>query len=359
MNGFEFKKFASIMHIDQLKARYKQVREYHNTKSGLPDLPEQMCKTNDFSISEKIHGTNGCIIVPIDKNIPITVQSRNNFLNAGFQDNCGFAEFIKSRDKVIQNILGNCNRLPLSTDSNPTIALRYYGEFAGKNIQGKSAMTDCEKHFILFPEGFTKILSDGTEEKCTLSIQVSEENTLLLKEHNILMPKYIDMQDHGILELNLYSEDCRNKLNNLVTEIENKSPLGTLFGKENIGEGIVVSFWCSELKEQLTFKMKGDKHTKSVKRPKQPKQGKASDEEEILLHTEALALTPNWRLEQFYNELNVNGQAAKIGAFIKAVIEDIRKEESYKYEHKAQHFKGVLRYVPGIVKNYFKEIVAI
>jgi len=93
---------------------------------------EKIPRENPFNvtITEKIDGTNGCIVIVDDK--IVGVQSRKRFITPE-DDNYGFASWVEDNKNELIS-LGNGY---------------HYGEWAGLGIQ-KNPLQLKEKHFYLF-----------------------------------------------------------------------------------------------------------------------------------------------------------------------------------------------------------------
>ena len=89
-------------------------------------------KGNTITITEKLDGTNSCVIVRDGK--VVGVQSRNRMINVGKQnDNMGFAAWVWDNKEALAT-LGDGY---------------HYGEWVGPNIQKNPHMLE-EKKFFLF-----------------------------------------------------------------------------------------------------------------------------------------------------------------------------------------------------------------
>lgn len=95
---------------------------------GWPKIPRD--KGNNVTITEKIDGTNACVIVRDDE--VVGMQSRNRLIKPG-DDNMGFAFWVHE------------NREALATLGDGY----HYGEWAGPGIQKNPHMLE-EKTFFLF-----------------------------------------------------------------------------------------------------------------------------------------------------------------------------------------------------------------
>lgn len=94
-----------------------------------PKIPRH--KGVQVVITEKIDGTNACLVV--ENNKIIGCQSRNRIIDR-HSDNAGFANWAFDNEERIVNLLGEG---------------RHFGEWAGPNIQQNKLNLD-RKHFFLF-----------------------------------------------------------------------------------------------------------------------------------------------------------------------------------------------------------------
>ena len=121
-----------------------------------------------------------------------------------------------------------------------------------------------------------------------------------------------------------------------------------------IGEGVVVQFM---FKDQLfTFKVKGEKHANSKVKTLKP----VDEAKEQLKQDVAQKVTPTWRLEQMFNEVNnvINGGVPTIknmGSFLKEVNKDILKEDSDIIANAGLEPKQVFGKVAQIAKVWYQD----
>ena len=151
---------------------------------------------NRITITEKINGTNGCIV--IDKDLNITVGSRKRIITPE-RDNYGFAGWVeRNKEEIVK--LG------------PGV---YYGEWWGTKIQGNPYNAD-EKHFSIFN---TYIPSD-TLPDCIKQVPILYEGA--------------------------YSDEIVKKVFNDLWNTQS-----TLGGEP---EGIVIDFHMARAKRKMTYK---------------------------------------------------------------------------------------------------------
>lgn len=86
-----------------------------------------------WTITEKIDGTNACVIVPENKDAPVQAQSRTRLITPE-SDNYGFAKWVQANaDKLRRLGPGH-----------------HFGEWWGSGIQRGYGLTNGEKRFSLF-----------------------------------------------------------------------------------------------------------------------------------------------------------------------------------------------------------------
>ena len=134
--------FRTIIKNVQHQARYKEWDEVNQVPiyDSSIKMPKITCTG-----SEKIHGTNaGFSYNEIDKE---WYQSRKNIITPE-KDNAACAFFMEDRKELLINVvknLANSNNINLDKQG-----IVIFGEWAGGNIQKKSALSGLDKRFIIF-----------------------------------------------------------------------------------------------------------------------------------------------------------------------------------------------------------------
>lgn len=290
------KKFPSI---EQFRNVVKEVRLRHDFKGKDENgkaiyLHNSPYPTLDFTGTVKIHGTNAGIVKYSDGRIDF--QSRERVLSLDY-DNAGF--MCNFHDKHLSNLF--------NFEFNESIAI--YGEWCGKGIQKGVAVSELEKRFVIFA---VKV----DDEWIDFSKDLKDEE---LGIYNIKQfPTFRVSIDFNSPEL------IQNHLIELTQKVEEQCPIGSYFGIEGIGEGLV--FTCdSDL--SLMFKSKGEKH--SVTKVKVLNSVDVEILEGINSFLE-MVLTEN-RLNQgltYFLENGLELEMKNIGEFIRWVVKDVFKEES-------------------------------
>lgn len=301
-----------------------------------------------FNATEKIHGTNAGVCF---SNITgIWFQSRENIITTE-KDNMGFAFFGDANKDIFINIIQD-----LAKENNINLyhnIITIYGEWAGGKIQKNSALTNCEKAFIMF-EYFKVSPIEPNEDTPAKWFRMSTIEYPSARIYNILrFNNYNFTIDFNTPEL------IQNDLIKLVEEvIEPASPLGKAFGQEeNVGEGIVCSY-LTENGELLQFKVKGERHSthskvKTLQQLDMVELNKLEECVEKVCHT--------WRFEQalvstFGEDYVSNLDRKLLGDYLKWVSSDTLKEESDIIMEYGFDAKDILSRVAKKAKEYFFEV---
>ncbi len=299
----------TIKHITHV-SRFEGLDENENTIYNHNPLPVLKAKG-----TVKLHGTNGGVCYnAIDG---MWVQSKKNIITPE-KDNAGFAFFVKNnRRPFIDLIMVICRKYNISpVDTTVTI----YGEWAGIGIQKGIGISEIDKKFYIF--GIK--ISPHNEDKPAYWIDSSFLNKI---DHNDIY----NINRFQTFELEIDFNNpmlSNNKMVEMVQEVENECPVAKYFGVSGIGEGIV--FEISYKGDIYRWKMKGDKHAGKSK----VKVAKNIDDKRLQLITDIVEkVTPEWRLEQMYEETfdTINGGIGDIkrtGDYLRAVVNDIIKEDS-------------------------------
>ncbi|MEO5350761.1 MAG: RNA ligase family protein [Magnetococcus sp. YQC-3] len=265
--------------------------------------------------SVKIHGTNGSMVrYNIDKNndSQYYCQSRNQVLNPGFNDNCGFAKYISELPQEVINVIFKNN-----THINMTVC----GEWAGKSIQNGVGISRVDKSFFIF--GISLNYEENKKEWINdLRKFYNEQELEFLNNYRIF-----NIFQFPYFELNIDFNNpqlVQNKLIELTEAVEKECPVAKYFGFSNeIGEGLVWK--CNDSKysdSDFWFKVKGEKHSASrVKKLASVDLEKINSVKEFVEYS----VTEN-RLKQGLE--NIPGLDLRYtGDFIRWCFNDIIKEE--------------------------------
>ena len=269
----------------------------------------------------KLHGTcsgvslQGDEIVPLSKERILSVES----------DNDGFAQWALSKDrKVWLNLFDEVKKvLNIHTPDSPVITL--FGEWCGKGIQKKAAITKCERMFSIFAIRIGNEEDNGGKAIGWLPLEtidnLSNEKEMIF--NTLMFENYvIEVDWNKPKELEEIIENETQKINDIC-------PVSSYFGVMGVGEGIVwIPVDCDYFNNtRLWFKTKGESH-------KQNKKSKDSSiEPEILNNLNEVIeeyLVEN-RLERgiaYFKESGIILKHTNTKLFINFIVEDIFKDAS-------------------------------
>lgn len=308
-----------------------------------------------FTASEKIHGTNAGVCYSIPDGI--WAQSRENIITVE-KDNAGFAFFVSQNEEAIINLikrLADEHNIDLNTN-----IISLYGEWAGGNIQKNSALSGCEKQFVIFQAFKVSPLEPSEDEKA-----VWFETCEVIRPGNSIYVNWIDSTENrifNIMNFDTYTfeidfnepEKYINQIIELVDKIEEASPVGRTFGFEsNIGEGVVCSY-LTEDNSLIQFKVKGEKHSNSKVKTLNP-----VNTEKLNKIDECVSkICHNWRFEQgltevFGSDYENNLDRKRIGEYLKWIGSDTLKEELDIISEYGFEPKDVMGKVSQKAKEYF------
>lgn len=286
-------KFTSI---ESFRHAVSKVRRYcDNQNKAYPTLK--------YVGTVKLHGTNAGIRRTASGKIQ--PQGRNRLVSVD-SDNYGFAFFVEGHLEAVKNLF--------DTHFKDGDDVTVYGEWCGGNIQKNVALTQLDKHFVIFA-----VLVNGEHVSNFAELQDNENNIW-----NILqIPQFeieVDFDDPS---------PASDILSDLTLEVENECPWGKFHGVSGTGEGIV---WVHPDRMDLTdlwFKTKGLKHKNAGKKKSKQKIKIAPEKLESIraLIDEVL---PDWRLEQGFSHLKEQGLPVlpeSTGPYLKWIANDILKEE--------------------------------
>lgn len=316
--------------------------------------------TLKFVGTTKLHGTNAGIILDFYNDV-IYYESRESVLSPE-KDNAGFANYMSSIQSdfakmIVENLgLENTEWHPDNKEDGfwKDNILAVYGEWCGGSIQKGVAINGLEKMFVIFSA--TIRTRENTESRNLDWFPVEE-----IKKMKLTDRKVYNIYDFKTWEIQIDFEKHHESVNKIVENtvaVEDECPFAKEFGKSGIGEGIVyICVTPPYNNSDLWFKSKGEKHANSkVKTLKPVDDAKINRMIEI-----ANKVTPAWRLEQMFNQTFdiLNGGVVtteKLGDFIKAVNNDICKEETLLLQEEGVEFKDINKFVSTITRDYFKQV---
>lgn len=211
----------------------------------------------EFDLSVKLHGTN-CSIVWDRESNTLIAQSRKSILAHGKrQDHYGFRHWVmEHKDEIIAEF----EKYEWSSPY-PTV----FGEWCGKGIQKKVAISQVEKMFCVFDvvdgELGPEYLNRSKEPELKW---VTNDNPFAVESIRLfnLRKMSSELSIPNKIEIDFNDlEAAQSQLAQIVEQVEKQCPFGEYFGLEGIGEGVVCSTnWQNH---RLAFKAKGQDHSPS------------------------------------------------------------------------------------------------
>jgi hypothetical protein len=341
------KQFRNIIRDIQHVAQYNGQDEYGEI---IYDKSIKMPKIM-VTASEKIHGTNGAVCYSEPDGF--WVQSRKGIITPE-EDNAGCAFTANNQQNVWMDLITIlANEYNIDLDEN---IISIYFEWCGGNIQKNSACSGLDRRAIIF-EHFKVSPLERNE---------NEDEEVPAKWYRTCTKKgWVDSPDNNIFNIMNFKIwefeidfECallsQNEMIKIVEEIEPNSPAGKIMGKDgNIGEGIVVTFLYKD--KVYKFKVKGEKHSVTKVKTLKP----VNEEEEKAKIEFANYACSASRLEQAWqNTFGINNEieepnVKRTGDFLRAVINDIIKEESDIMAEKKLEPKIVNKLISTVARRWF------
>jgi len=302
----EFKKFPSIPNL-------------RNFRKENPEISEI-----DVYFSEKLHGTNGCVIIDFE-NDRVGFQSRNRLLIEN--DNAGFKAEMTKRIHSLKAILAKFYGIFSGK-------VYVYGEWCGKKIQSNSIFDDIDTHekfFFIFP----RVLVQDLNGNWFWKKYERREGTLL---NNIgVIPEFEAKVNLDFIEEKVEKTKISYIAQDFFGVISEKTE-GQVFYSPEYGY----------------FKVVRKEFQKNRKAPKPKKMITPIPENELL------EVIEEWRLRQFLDEFKLQNKIdyKDISAYVKAIIQDIEKENKDKLETLKEKYgksvgKSISKYAVEVFKREF------
>ena len=341
----KFSKFTSIGRFRQIKMSIEKEASF----DGIDKNGEAMYKKNytlpilKFHGTIKCHGTNAG--VAMDNKGNLTVLSRKRVIDIE-NDNCGFAAFVKKNEVTIKSFFLAYSRV---LKENQQVVI--YGEWCGKGIKNGVAISELEKLWIIFAVKIVPIINADEEIDASFYVPCNGINSPMNRIFNITEFKTFNIE----IDFN-HPTAANNKIVELVAEVENCCPVGSYFSVMGVGEGIVWSNWRGG-KRQHIFKTKGEKHANAKSKVKVLKIVDSAFEQKKIDFINNFACK-EFRLVQMYDEVfNVlnggKGSIERTGDYIKAVIQDVIKEEGDVMVNEGLTTKDISKLISRVARNYF------
>lgn len=348
MSNHIFSKYPSI---EQFRHFLKEANYFRNLEDI--DIAKQFEKIKLVG-SVKIHGTNSAIVYdPFTKDI--YTQSRNRLLSLD-EDNAGFATYVEANKEfykeTLVKIYDSLSKNYVLVDEHSKDGagkampkkLFVYGEWAGKGIQSKVAVSEVDKFFAPFQIKLT----DNSEvvyfcanlgnldlykqnDSCYYKDVLFAVNNLYSEEHRCFP---ISLFEKFEVEVDMsMPEKAQQEIVDMTIRVEEECPVGKYFGVSGVGEGIVFNGFVQYTEngkkklKHFSFKSKGEKHSASKVKTLNP-----VDVEKIGKINEFVdyAITEQ-RLEQgvaYLQEMQYEVEVQNIGVFLKWIVSDVMKEEN-------------------------------
>lgn len=347
--------FIHYPHIDQYRQVVSDIiqrSQYIGRNSdGEPIYCTEQPKPKvEFTASIKIHGTNAA--VTLTKNGELEMQRRSSLITPD-QDNYGFATWVLENEKSFRFMLSPLLQYFINEVDCDQVTL--FGEFAGKGIQSKVAVSDLPKMFYIFDFAVSKNNSDGLAD--VLFADDIPQGLHLLRG----LPEV----DGVIINLAARSPEYQNKpfivdteqphlfldaITPIVDGIGAECPVAKELGAGGFGEGLV--FTGAYQGKVYRFKIKDSRHKVSKIR-----EVAAVDEVELASLQEFVELTcTEIRLKQGLELIASNTplDIKNMGSYIKWVVQDILREESDLIQTKQIDTKKATKLISTKAREYFQ-----
>jgi len=291
----------------------------------------------------KLHGTNAG--VSYNNAHGMWAQSKEQIITIE-SDNAAFAFHAHSNeDFYTRSLKAFAEENGIDLDVN---TITVYGEWAGTGIQKGMGITHQPKSFFVFG---VKVTKPGDED--FKSFWINAEDFARNPEINVY--NIYDFETYE-MEIDFSRPDlAQNKMIDIMLEVERECPVAREFSHIGIGEGNV---WTIEFKDEVyRFKVKGEKHAGKSK----VKTLKVVDSDKVnKIHELVDKVTPAWRLDQMVTESCnlMNGghiDRAKLGDYLRMVINDVMKEELDVIAEAGLEPKDINKHISQIAREYFFE----
>ncbi len=342
------KKFPKIGQFRNLVAEINRTSQF----AGLDDKGDAIYDetrpkpTISFVGTVKLHGTNAGIQYSQSEQT-FRVQSRNESfpLSAEEGTHYGFLGFVKNNLAQVKELFDKTYELHQAHKDKDLVI---YGEWAGKGIQKKVAVSKLNKTFFLFSARFFD--ASSPEESTWINLDTSFPETSPIQNTKDFKTFSIDI-DFG------NPKAVQETLLRWTSEVETVCPISAALGEEGVGEGIVFveTFTGEKTGDLLRFKSKGEKH---AGKSKTKEKLKVSPERLSLLQKVADQVTPTWRLAQMFNDVTSMGKdidRKHLGPYLRKVNQDIIEEDNDLIEAANLTYKDISSEVSKIARDYFFE----
>lgn len=316
-------KFTSI---DKLSTTFQSIKaqsQYVGVDSN--DCPifdeSKLLPKMTYRGTVKLHGTCAAIslqgnnLVSLSKERILTPQS----------DNDGFAAWVESKNKDVWTDIFEKVKSGIKAPVSDSVPITLFGEWCGKGIQKKAAITKCDRMFFIFAVRIGNEVDKGG--KSLGWVPLDNFENLKNEEEKIFNSL---MFENYTMELNWnHPKAVQALVEEKTRAINDTCPVASYFGTSGVGEGVV---WVPVDEEQLNntrlwFKTKGEKH-------KQNKKGKDSDIDPVVLKDIESVLDEYLvenRLERgiaYFKEAGIELFPKNTRFFIEFIANDVFKDAS-------------------------------
>ncbi len=263
----------------------------------------------------KLHGTNAGVVLYIKNGeVFVSYQSRERLLSIT-SDNSAFMftqNQVFSKTENIEEILNNAG---VSYNEDTTVQI--FGEWCGKGIQAKVAISQLDKMFVIFA---VKVNDKWLSRKDVAKFKLPQFRIFNIYD----APTYEVEIDFDQPEL------AQNKMIDITIDVETVCPFGNMFGVEGVGEGVVWGPGDTNDEKyndsRFWFKVKGEKHQNSKVKTLAPVDVERVNS--VSEFVDKVVTLP--RLEQGLDKMREAGlelDRKNIPFFLKWVANDVFKEE--------------------------------
>lgn len=315
--------------------KFSSIGRFRNVVTGVSRYSHDRglsLPTYDYIGTVKLHGTNaGIRRTASGKIVP---QSRSRILDIS-SDNYGFAMYVQSNLEAITNLFDKY----FVDGQDVTI----YGEWCGEGIQSNVALSQLEKHFVLFN---FRVDGDYQFDNYPINVDIQDNDAGV---YNIFQAPHYEVKVDFSEPTNAIHE-----MNELTDSIDNVCPWGEFRGVTGHGEGLVwIPRQCPEISD-LWFKTKGGKHSGKPK-VKGIKAKMSVEEANSIAECMQLVL-PEWRLQQGITHLNDEFylmEMSSIGPYLKWIAQDVLKEEIDTIVENGLEWKQMHKAINRRARQYF------
>jgi len=291
-----------------------------------------------FKGTVKIHGTNAGVCY--NAQTGIYTQSRNNpfDMDEAPDSHMGFTFFVKKNKEIFQKFF---NKIvgDLKLDTN-LFTVTIYGEWAGKGIQKRVAVSELEKALYVFGVKISKI---NDPEFAAFWVDYSE-----IRDNDA---RIFNIDDFGTYEVEVdfaMPQLASNKFAEITEAVGTECPVGKFFGVSGIGEGVV---WTADFHGPHRFKVKDERHIVSKVKTLAP-----IDVEKLNNIQEFVAYSVTYnRFEQGVQQVFAEETPTikRMGDLIRWVVNDIMSEEIDTMVKNNLEPKDVNKYISTKVREMF------